>query len=50
VTQLKYRGGTASGGKKKVVSGVLRKYGVYVKLGDISDTTKPRHNSTNLEA
>jgi hypothetical protein len=32
VTQLKYRVLTASGEKKKVVSKVLRKYGVHVKV------------------
>jgi hypothetical protein len=32
--------------KKKVVSEVLRKYGVRV---NVSDTNMPRHNSTNLE-
>jgi len=30
------------GEKKKVASEVLRKY-------DVSDTTTPRHNSTNME-
>jgi len=42
--------------KKKVVSEVLRKYGVCVCVcvcvceGDFSDTTMLRHKSTNLEA
>jgi hypothetical protein len=36
--------------KRKVVSKVLRKYNVCVKYDDISDTTTPRHNSTNLKA
>ena len=52
-TQLKYRVWTASGVKKKVVSEVLRKYGVCVYVWSkiiISDTTTPRHNSINLEA
>jgi len=39
-----------SGEKKKVVNEVLRKYGVHVKKGDVSDTTTPRHNSKNLHA
>jgi len=47
--QLKCRVSTASGVEKKFVSEVLRKYGVCeVRL--FSDTTKPRHTSTNLEA
>jgi hypothetical protein len=36
--------------KKKVVSEVLRKYGVCVNQDYVSDNTTPRHNSTNLEA
>jgi len=37
--------------KKKVISEVLRKYGVCVcEVRLFSDTTTPRHNSTNLEA
>jgi hypothetical protein len=49
--QLKYRVWTASCVKKKSVSEVLRKWGVCVwsKI-IISDTTKPRHISTNLQA
>jgi hypothetical protein len=35
--------------KRKVVSAVLGKYDVCVKYDDVSDTTTPRHNSTNLE-
>jgi hypothetical protein len=35
---------------RKVVSKVLRKYDVCVKKDGVSDTTTPRHNSTNLEA
>jgi hypothetical protein len=35
--------------KKKVVSEVLRNYGVRVKYDDVSDANMPRHNSTNLE-
>jgi hypothetical protein len=35
--------------KRKVVSEVLRKYDVCVKSDDISDTTMPRHKSTNPE-
>jgi hypothetical protein len=49
-TQLKYRVWNASGENKKVISEVLRKYRVRMKDGDISDTTMPRPNSTNLEA
>jgi hypothetical protein len=48
-TQLKCRVWTASGEKKNVVRGVLRKYDVCVKYDDFSDTTTPGHNSTNLE-
>jgi hexokinase len=36
--------------EEKVASEVLMKYDVYAKYDDISDTTMPRHNSTNLEA
>jgi hypothetical protein len=39
-----------SGENKNVISEVLRKYRVRMEGGDISDTTMPRHNSTNLEA
>ena len=35
---------------KRNVNEVLRKYDVCVKQDDVSDTTTPRHNSTNLEA
>jgi hypothetical protein len=40
-----------SGVEIKFVSEVLKKYGVYIwnKIV-ISDTTKPRHSSINLEA
>jgi len=34
--------------KIKVVSEVLRKYCVSVKKDNVSHTTTPRHNSTNL--
>jgi hypothetical protein len=36
--------------KRKVVIEVLRKYDVCVKYNDVSDTTTPRHKSTNPEA
>jgi hypothetical protein len=49
-TQLKCRVWIASGEKKKVVSEVLRRCDVCLKYDDFSDTTKPGHNSTNLEA
>jgi hypothetical protein len=35
--------------EEKLVSEVLRKYDVGVKYDDVSDTTMPRHNSTNLK-
>ena len=50
MTQLECRVWTASGMKKKVVSEVLRKYGVRVKYDNVSDATTPRHKSTNLHA
>ena len=36
--------------KKNVVSEVLSCYGVRVKYDDVSDTTRQRHNFTNLHA
>jgi hypothetical protein len=52
-TQLECHVWTASGVEMKFVSEVLKKYGVCVCVWSkiiISDTTVPRHNSTNLES